>query len=356
MFKKVLVTGCLTIISVSYVAGQAPRPQQPSGTTPAVRPAAAAQRPGAATPAAPSPDVAKQRAVLDQYCVVCHNQKLKTANLLLDQMDLAHFADRPDLGEKIVRKLRAGMMPPTGMPRPDQATRDGLITWMETELDSHATTNLAAPGLHRLNRAEYTNAIRDLLGLEVDASKFLPSDDSTHGFDNIAGALTMSPALMEAYLSAAGKISRLAIGSATAPTQAVYVAPEDVSQNYHIEGLPFGTRGGMLIKHEFPADGDYVFQVFPINKGNMGGSGAFGSVTGEQLEVTVDGERVHLFDWDKELQNGTAVHAGANTEWIFVKAGLHTVGVTFLATNYVPGNDLNANSCDRRFRRETFRA
>ena len=179
-------------------------------------------------------------------------------------------------------------------------------------------------------------------GLEVDASKFLPSDDSTHGFDNIAGALTMSPALMEAYLSAAGKISRLAIGSATAPTQAVYVAPEDVSQDYHIEGLPFGTRGGMLIKHEFPADAYYVFQVFPINKGNMGGSGAFGSVTGEQLEVTVDGEQVHQFDWDAELQNGTAVHAGANTEWIFVRAGLHTVGITFLATNYAPGNDLNA--------------
>ena len=129
---------------------------------------------------------------------------------------------------------------------------------------------------------------------------------------------------------------------ATAPTQAVYVAPEDVSQDYHIEGLPFGTRGGMLIKHEFPADAYYVFQIFPINKGNMGGSGAFGEVPGEQLEVTVDGEQVHQFDWDGELKNGEAVHAGANTEWIFVQAGLHTVGITFLATNYAPGNDLNA--------------
>jgi cytochrome c5 len=327
---------------VAFVAGQAPRPQQPSGNAPAVRPAAAAQRPVAAAPSTPSPDVAKQRAVLDQYCVVCHNQKLKTANLLLDQLDLAHLADRPDLGEKIVRKLRAGMMPPTGMPRPDPTTREGLITWMEKELDSHSATNLPAPGIHRLNRVEYNNTIRDLLGLEVDASKFLPSDDSTHGFDNIAGALTMSPALMEAYLSAAGKISRLAIGSVTAPTQAVYVAPEDVSQDYHIEGLPFGTRGGMLIRHEFPADAYYVFQVFPINKGNMGGSGAFGEVTGEQLEVTVDGEQVHQFDWDGELRSGQAVHAGADTEWIYVKAGLHTVGITFLATNYAPGNDLNA--------------
>jgi cytochrome c5 len=347
LLKKVLITGCLTVISVAFVAGQAPRPQRPAGT-PAVAPAAP-QRPAAATPAAPSPDVAKQRAVLDQYCVVCHNQKLKTANLLLDQLDLARFAEHPELGEKLVRKMRAGMMPPTGMPRPDVATRDALITWMEKELDSHATTHLPAPGIHRLNRIEYTNTIRDLLGLEVDASKFLPSDDSTHGFDNIAGALTMSPALMEAYLAAAGKISRLAIGSASTPTQAVYVAPEDVSQDYHIEGLPFGTRGGMLIKHEFPADAYYVFQVFPINKGNMGGSGAFGSVTGEQLEVTVDGEQVHQFDWDGELQNGAAVHAGANTEWVYVRAGLHTVGVTFLATNYAPGNDLNS-----KFRRSTI--
>ena len=344
MFNKALVTGCLTLISVAFVAGQAPRPRRPSGSARGgviARPVATAQQPAAA-PVAPAPDVAKQRAVLDQYCVVCHNQKLKTANLLLDQLDLAHFADRPELGEKIVRKLRAGMMPPTGMPRPDPTTREALITWMEGQLDSHSATNLMPPGIHRLNRVEYNNVIRDLLALEVDASKFLPSDDSTHGFDNIAGALTMSPALMEAYLSAAGKISRLAIGTATAATQAVYIAPEDVSQDYHVEGLPFGTRGGMLIKHEFPADAYYVFQVFPVNQGNMGGSTAFGQMPGEQLEVTVDGEQVHQFDWDAELKNGQAVHAGANTEWTYIRAGLHTVGVTFLATNYAPGNDLNA--------------
>ena len=124
---------------------------------------------------------------------------------------------------------------------------ESLIRWMESELDRSAVTHLPAPGLHRLNRTEYANAIRDVLGLEVDATKFLPSDDSTRGFDNIAGALTMSPALMEAYLSAAGKISRLAIGDVTAPTQEVFEAPADTAQNYHIEGLPFGTRGGMLI-------------------------------------------------------------------------------------------------------------
>ena len=136
----------------------------------------------------------------------------------------------------------------------------------------------------------------------MDATKFLPADDSTRGFDNIAGALTMSPALMEAYLSAAGKISRLAIGDVSAPTQAVFEVPADTAQNYHIEGLPFGTRGGILIKYQFPADGEYSFKV----KGVTGYFQAvLGGVKGEQLEVTVDGERVKLFDWDKEIANTT---------------------------------------------------
>jgi len=348
LYQKVLVTGCLAIVSVVLVGGQSVPPQRPVAAAQQRAPAAQAPstpapRPAPSAPAAaPAQDVAAQRALIDQYCVVCHNEKLKTANLLLDKIDIARLSDHREIAEKVVRKVRAGMMPPSGMPRPDPETFEKLITWMENELDTRATPHLPAPGIHRLNRAEYANVIRDLLGLEVDATKFLPPDDSTSGFDNIAGALRMSPALMEAYLSAAGKISRLAVGTTTAATQAVYVAPQDVSQDYHVEGLPFGTRGGMLIKHEFPADAYYVFQVFPINKGNMGGSGAFGEITGEQLQVTVDGELVHQFDWDGELSRGAAVHAGADTEWIYVKAGLHTVGVTFPATNYAPGNDLNA--------------
>jgi hypothetical protein len=187
-----------------------------------------------------------------------------------------------------------------------------------------------------LNRTEYANTIRDLLGLEIDATRFLPPDDSTRGFDNIAGALTMSPALLEAYLSASGKISRLAIGNVTAPTQAVFDVPADTAQNYHVEGLPFGTRGGILIKHQFPADGEYSFNV----KGVTGYFQAvLGGITGEQLEVTVDGERVKVFDWDKEISNTTGL--GKNTPRVPVKAGLHAVGVTFLATNDVPGTELN---------------
>jgi hypothetical protein len=291
---------------------------------------------GQNTRTTPASDPGAQRAVLDKYCVVCHNAKLKTANLMLDQLDLTHLDAHAEIGEKVVRKLRAGLMPPTGMPRPDRAVLDAAVTGMETELDRSAGTYLPAPGIHRLNRTEYTNAVRDVLGLKVDATKFLPADDSTRGFDNIAGALTMSPALMEAYLSAAGKISRLALGDISSPTQAVFEVPADTAQNYHVEGLPFGTRGGILIKYQFPVDGEYTFKV----KGVTGYFQAvLGGVKGEQLEVTVDGERVRLFDWDKEIANTTG--NGKSTQRIAVKAGLHTVGVTFLATNDVPGSELN---------------
>jgi mono/diheme cytochrome c family protein len=332
--RKIAIAGGLAVMSVALVSGQAASPQRPDTSS--------LQRPTANRPVSPASDVSRQRALLDQYCVTCHNEKLKTANLLLDKLDLASLGDHTEVAEKIVRKLRAGMMPPSGMPRPDPATREALIVWLEQELDRRAVTHLPPPGLHRLNRTEYANAIRDLLGLEVDATKFLPSDDSTYGFDNMAGALGMSPALLEAYLSAAGKISRLAIGSATVPTMTQYTVPAGLSQNYHIEGLPFGTRGGILIKHEFPADGEYVFKITPVSEGNMGQSNkAFGQVKGEKLEVTVDDELVKVFDWDEELGQGDGVRFGVPTPRIPVKAGLHTIGVSFLATNYAPDNSLN---------------
>jgi mono/diheme cytochrome c family protein len=319
----------------SSKGGQTARQSKPGSNSVARAESRQAPAQKATSPAA-APDAATQRALVNQYCVTCHNARLKTADLLLDELDLAHLGDHAEIGEKVVRKLRAGMMPPTGMRRPDPATLESLIRWMEEELDRSAVTHVPPPGLHRLNRTEYANAIRDLIALEVDATKFLPPDDSTRGFDNIAGALTMSPALMEAYLSAAGKISRLAIGDVSAPTQYVYDVAADTAQNYHIEGLPFGTRGGALIKYVFPADGDYTFKV-------KGVTGYFqrvlGGIKGEQLEVTVDGERVKLFDWDKEIANTTG--NGRATPRIPVKAGLHTVGVTFLATNDLPATELN---------------
>ncbi|HLQ78961.1 MAG TPA: DUF1587 domain-containing protein, partial [Terriglobia bacterium] len=328
MNKKLLVAGCATALSMALVSSQSGQTAKQAGSAPV-----AAARPQSATPA---PDLAAQRAVIDKYCVGCHNEKTKTADLMLDKLDLAHLGANAELGEKIIRKLRAGMMPPTGASRPDPAARESLIRFMENEVDRSASSNLFAPGLHRLNRTEYANAIRDLLGLEVDATKFLPPDDSSHGFDNMAGTLTMSPALMEAYLSAAGKISRLAIGDATSPKQAVFDVPADTAQNFQIEGLPFGTRGGILIKYVFPSDGEYTFKV----KGVTGYfTAVLGGIKGEQLEVMVDGERVRLFDWDKEIQNTQG--NGKSTQRIPVKAGLHTVGVTFLATNDVPGSEVN---------------
>ncbi|MBV9742451.1 MAG: DUF1592 domain-containing protein, partial [Acidobacteriia bacterium] len=294
---------------------------------------------------------ADERAFLDKTCGVCHSQKAKAAGmepaqrLTVDNLDPAHVEKNAERWEAIVRKLRAGMMPPSGMPRPAPAVMESAIVFLENELDRTAASELTPPGLHRMNRTEYTNAIRDLLALEIDASKLLPTDDSTRGFDNIAAALGLSPALLEGYTSAASKISRLAIGDVTTPSQVVYRVPEDTSQDYHIEGMPFGTRGGMMVKHEFPADGEYAIKVTPISKGNMGDTSPFGEILGEKLEFLLDGQRLKLFDWDKERlrEDGTF-----NFKFP-AKAGLHTVAVTFIATNYAPGNDL-----DQHFLRSTI--
>jgi hypothetical protein len=328
---------------MAVVSAQSTPPSRPATARPAVSTSSAHSqvtptvKPVAThTPAASQATAESERALINKYCVTCHNARLKTANLLLDQLDLSHLADHAEIGETVVRKLRAGMMPPTGMPRPDAAQMETLVSWMEGELDRGAKPYLEPPGLHRLNRTEYTNAIRDLLALDVDATKFLPPDDSTRGFDNIAGALKMSPTLMEGYLSAAGKISRLAIGDGAAPAQAVFNAPGDTAQNYHVEGLPFGTRGGMLIDYEFPADGEYAINV----KGVTGYfTRVMGDIAGEKVEVMVDGQLVKVFDWDRDIKNTQA--AGAWTPRVPIKAGLHHVGVTFIATNDVPGSELD---------------
>ena len=295
-------------------------------------------------------DAPAERALLNRYCVTCHNQRLKTAGLALDQLDPAHVEANPERWEKVVRKLRAGMMPQAGAPRPDAVTYASMITYLETELDRHVAAKFPQPGLHRLNRAEYSNAVRDVLALDVDAAKFLPSDDSTHGFDNQAGTLTVSPALIDAYRSAAGKLARVAMGDVSTPAQTPYHVPEDTSQDYHIEGLPFGTRGGMLVTHQFPADAEYEIKVWPVNLGNMDNNQAFGGINGEKLEVLLDGERIHIYDWDRELRAGPAIHGGTPPFRFPVKAGEHTVGVTFLATQYAP----NTHDLNKHFLRSTI--
>jgi Protein of unknown function (DUF1592)/Protein of unknown function (DUF1588)/Protein of unknown function (DUF1585)/Protein of unknown function (DUF1587)/Protein of unknown function (DUF1595) len=317
------------------------------------------------------------RQLLDRYCLGCHNEKARAAGvdsarkLVLDALDLTHVAREARTWELVARKLRAGMMPPAGMPRPDGAALKSLISWVENELDRSSVLHTPSPGLHRLNRVEYANAVSDLLDLPIDAATYLPADDSTSGFDNIAGALGISSTLVEAYVTSAQKIARLALGVPEPPTLAIHRPREDTSQDYHIEGLPFGTRGGMLVDHLFPSDGEYTITVTPIFGDNMSPAG-FGSVPCERLAILLDGDRLGLLDWQgggrlpaadcRGRQQGAVRSGQAGPEAFFggrdgapmrvrftTTAGRHRVGVTFLATHYAPLLDL-----DRRFRRSTI--
>src|SRR6202162_4131479 len=181
------------------------------------------------------------------------------------------------------------------MPRPNATAYEGLTVSLENELDRAASVKprLATPSVHRMNRTEYANAVHELLALEIDPAAFLPADDSSYGFDNVVSGLQVSPALVEGYVSAASKISRLALGHETAPSRKIYYAREDYSQEEHVEGLPFGTRGGMLIRHYFPADGEYTITWEPVR--TTVGSLYGGDSEDEQLELTLDGQRVKLF-------------------------------------------------------------
>jgi mono/diheme cytochrome c family protein len=237
-----------------------------------------------------SPASAQYRAQLDTYCVTCHNQRTKTAGLLLDTLDLAAVPAHAETWEKVIRKLRTRMMPPAGQPRPDAQVYDGFASWLENEIDRAAAASpnpgTTAP-FHRLNRAEYQNVIRDLLDLEVDVRDLLPPDDASYGFDNIGGVLKITQPLMERYLSAARRISRLALGSADTPATSFTVRLRpDLPQYERVEGLPFGTRGGTLIRHTFPLDADYDIKL------QLGAGTAPGP---RQLELSIDGERVRLF-------------------------------------------------------------
>jgi cytochrome c551/c552 len=280
-----------------------------------------------------------QHALINQYCVTCHNERAKTAGLMLDKLDIDHAGEHADAWEKVVRKLRGGMMPPQGMPRPDQTSIDALITWLQTSLD-RAEMAHPDPGrapLHRLNRTEYANAIRDLLGLKVDVSELLPADDESNGFDNIAEVLRVSPSLLEAYLAASRQVSSLAVGDPkTGPVSDSFRVPPDMAQDEHIEGLPLGTRGGILIQHNFPLDADYDFNVFLLRN-------IVGYLTGlefpHQLEISIDGERVFLApaggDEDLKLVDTNLALAGDTLDArlrtkVHVKAGPHAIAVAFL--------------------------
>ncbi len=197
-------------------------------------------------------DSATQQTVLNKYCITCHNEKLRTGGLSLQNADLSRLPAAAETWEKVIRKLRTGAMPPQGLPRPDATALNDLASFLETTLDRSAAAhpNPGRATMHRLNRAEYANAIHDLLDLDMDATALLPPDDESSGFDNIADVLRMSPSLMERYLSASWNISREAVGNlSVAPATTTYRVRPDLSQDQHIEGLPLGTRGGILVRH-----------------------------------------------------------------------------------------------------------
>jgi hypothetical protein len=283
-----------------------------------------------------------ERALLDQYCVTCHNQQLKTAGLLLDKADVNDIPGGAATWEKVVMKLRAGMMPPLGRPKPDQSAVDAMVLDLEKKLDEAARTH-PDPGrasLHRLNRTEYGNAIRDLLGLQIDVRELLPPDDESNGFDNIADVLKISPSLLEQYLSASRKISALAVGDMTmAPVTQIYRVPPDRAQDRHIEGLPLGTRGGLLIKENFPLDAEYEIHIVLLRN-------VLGYMKGlewpHQIELTVDGERVFLrgVGGDEDNRDSDANFAAAADMIdgrlrlrLPIKSGPHEIGVAFVRKN-----------------------
>jgi hypothetical protein len=339
--NRVLLAGCVAFIATGWasVAGQSP----------------------------PVPEAGRQlrsvQPLLDQYCITCHSERLKTGGLALDAMPLDRIGADAETWEKVVRKVRAGLMPPAGARRPDRGSLDAFATAIEGAIDLHAASN-PNPGrvpLHRMNRVEYANAIRDLLALDVDPSTLLPADDSSRGFDNIADVLGVSPSLLERYVSAAAKISRLAVGERdAAPAQVTYTVKGDLSQNQTLDGQPLGTRGGTTIRHNFPVDGEYDIKLslLKLSFGQVFGEGA----EGEELEVTLNGRRVRLFKLDEvpmffmretpgshpakpkptdPLEERVRMTPDIRLEFrMKVKAGPQDIGVAFLQKGYAANEDL----------------
>ena len=274
-----------------------------------------------------------------RYCVACHNDASKSGGLSLKRLNASHPEQNAAEWEKVIVKLRAGMMPPSGAPRPDAAAIDSFASSLEEALDnaSAAHPNPGRPALHRLNRFEYANSVRDLLDVEVDPAAYLPADDMSHGFDNMAEVLNVSPTLMEGYIRAAGRISRMALGDpGMKPIVETYHVPSTLSQVRHLEGAPFGTRGGIVAHHNFPADGEYVFRISLYFTTNTLVYGTFQK--GEQIELAVNGERVALLDFNPAMK----VDDDLRTPPIKVKAGPQTISAAFIQKASGPVEDLLA--------------
>jgi Protein of unknown function (DUF1592)/Protein of unknown function (DUF1588)/Protein of unknown function (DUF1595)/Protein of unknown function (DUF1587)/Protein of unknown function (DUF1585)/Planctomycete cytochrome C len=283
------------------------------------------------------------RAVIETYCLECHDNDKQKGDLTLESFDPSKPEQRTDVAEKMIRKLRAGMMPPPGKDRPTDGSLDALAGELETRLDALAAAK-PNPGhrtFQRLNRAEYAQSIEDLLGLEVDVASFLPPDTISHNFDNIADVQSMSATMLEGYLRAAAQVSRLAVGDPTAaPNSTIYKVPRMASQLAHVEGAPFGTRGGISVVHTFPADGEYSFRMMlhSIPTGQLYGSAA----RNEQIEVSINGQRAALIDINPRMSESDPSGMNLQTPPVPVKAGPQRVSAAFLLKSEAPFDDLLA--------------
>ena len=288
-------------------------------------------------------DPTQSNEVIEEYCQRCHNDRRLVGNFSLDSFDAGSAHEQAQVAEAMIRKLRAGMMPPAGSRRPEESVLEGLVTQLESTIDS-ASALAPNPGsrtFQRLNQSEYAASVKDLLALEIDPSGYLPPDTKSANFDNIADAQMLSPTLMDAYLNAAGEVSRIAVGDPNAiPSEATYKVPRLASQNEHIAGTPFGTRGGISTVHTFAADGEYRFRVLlqPTPTGEMFARTA----RGEILEVSIDGERVALLEIDRWMSQSDPDGTEIETEAVFIRAGPRRVSAAFLPTQEGPVVDIIA--------------
>ncbi len=368
-FSKVVLAWVAVLAGANGVIQLQPARAQPgdgqtsasSPPAPPAQPAAPIVGSSAGSPAAESP----HRLLLRRYCTSCHSDRLKTAGLSLEALDLSKVGDAAETWEKVVWKLRGGIMPPVGRPRPDAASIDQFASYLESELDraAAASPNPGRVPVHRLNRAEYANAIRDLLALEINGPALLPADEVGHGFDNIAGNLTLSPALLERYMSAARRISRLAIGDPSIGpgyTSKIYVVPINKTQNDRMsEDLPFGSRAGLAVRHHFPLDGEYHLRI-KLKKSVY--EYIVNLEEAHNLDVRLDGVRLQRFPIGGVQAgkpapvsfSGTFMAAGGagfpTQEWddyltsadahltlkVNVTGGTHLVAVSFVGKSWAP--------------------
>jgi hypothetical protein len=288
-----------------------------------------------------APSVAELNEVVDQYCVRCHNPQRLRGNISLDGFEVGAADEQGEVTEKMIAKLRLGMMPPPGSRRPEGDTLQALAEILETRMDENASTSptLARRGFQRLNRTEYESSILALLGLQVDAGAYLPPDTRSANFDNIADVQMPSATVIEGYFTAADEISRMAVGDPNATsTQTTYSVARTVTQLAHVEGAPRGTRGGLSTLHTFPADGEYVFNTsfYTTLTGTY-----FGRTARDQyLEISIDGERVALIEADRFIHQSDPTAEWMQTELVFIRAGQRRVSAAFLGTFDGPVDDI----------------